>query len=64
MQLYGFASLTDGQLERVRAFEAETGERLLVFRPFEVMPAFLSREQVERLRALEEELGDIIVAIE
>jgi hypothetical protein len=64
MQLYGFAKLTDEQIKQVTAFEAETGKRLLVFRPFEVMPAFLSREQVERLRALEEQLGDIIVAIE
>lgn len=64
MMLYGFAKLSDEQLQKVRAWEVETGKRLLVFRQFEAVPAFINREQVESLRALEQELGNVVVAVE
>jgi hypothetical protein len=62
--LYGFAKLTDQQLQKCADWEAQTGKRLLVFRQFETEPAMLDRKQVDALRALEQELGDIIIAVD
>jgi len=50
-------------LAAVRAFEADTGKRVLVLRRIDVRPADLSPEELARLEALEEQLGDIILAV-
>jgi len=63
VDLYGFANLSTEQLAAVRAFEADTGKRVLVLRRIDVRPADLSPEELARLEALEEQLGDIILAV-
>jgi len=63
VDLYGFANLSAEQLAAVRAFEADTGKRVLVLRRIDVLPADLSPEELARLEALEEQLGDIILAV-
>ncbi len=57
----GVAKLTDKELARIQAMEAELGALVVALEPQYKM-ADLSAEQVAQLAALEESLGVILLA--
>ena len=61
--LYCYAKLTEEQLARVKAFEAEIGKTVLALREVEVEAEFLSREEMKKLQALESELGLVLLVV-
>ncbi len=61
--LYCYAKLTDEQLSRVKAFEAETGKKALVLRRVPVKPEDLAPDEITKLEALESELGMVVVVV-
>ena len=61
--LYSLAHLSDEQLQKVKAFEKETGKTILVFRDFETDAAMLSADQVKQLQGLEKDLGHVAIAV-
>ena len=63
MQLFSYAKLTDAQLAKIKAFEAETGKTALVLRDARMDAEVLSAEEMEQLQALEQELGYVIVVV-
>ena len=63
MQLFSYAKLTDAQLAKIKAFEAEAGKTALVLREARMDADVLSAEEMEKLQALEQELGYVIVVV-
>ena len=61
--LYCYARLTEEQLARIKAFEAEIGKTVLALREADVEAEFLSREEMRRLQALEGELGLVLLIV-
>ena len=61
--LYCYAKLTEEQLARIKAFEAEIGKTVLALREADVEAEFLSREEMRKLQALEGELGLVLLIV-
>jgi len=61
--LYCYAKLTEEQLARVKAFEAEIGKTVHALREVEVEAEFLSREEMRKLQSLESELGFVLLVV-
>lgn len=61
--LYCYAKLSDEELGKVKAYEAETGKRALVLREVNVEADDLSADELSRLRELERELGYIAIVV-
>ncbi len=61
--LYCYANLTDEQLAKIKAFEAETGKKALALRRVPVRPEELSAEDLAKLEALENELGLVVIVV-
>jgi len=61
--LYCYAKLTEEQLARVKAFEAEIGKTVLALGEVGVEAEFLSREEMRKLQALESELGFVLLVV-
>jgi hypothetical protein len=61
--LYCYARLTEEQLARIKAFEAEIGKTVLALREADVEAEFLSREEMRKLQALEGELGLVLLIV-
>ena len=63
MSLYCYAKLTDEQLAKVRAFETETGKKVLILKETRIEPEYLGKEEYEKLLALEKELRYVAVVV-
>lgn len=61
--LYCYAKLTEDQLAKVKAFEAESGKTVLALREVDLQAEFLSKEEMKKLQALEQELGLILLVV-
>ncbi len=63
MSLYTYAALTQDQLEKVQALEAEMGKRILILHEYRPEYAELNDDEFRRLMDLEGELGYVAVAV-
>jgi len=61
--IYTFAKLTEEQLAKLQAYEAEHGQKVLALTEVTVDVEMLSRKQVLELQALEKELGVILLVV-
>jgi hypothetical protein len=61
--LYCWAKLSDQQLAKIQAFEAETKKKVLALTEVPIEAELLSKVEVTKLQALEKELGKVLLVV-
>lgn len=61
--VYAVSKVGESKLEKIKAFEEETGVTLLALSELDVEPAKLQDGTLDDIKALEEELGVTLVAV-
>ena len=61
--VFAVSKVGESKLEKIKAFEQETGVTLLALNELDVEPAKIGGETLDEIKALEEELGVTLVAV-